>query len=276
MYEKKICFTVDVEPDYGGLAGKDVYLGLTHLPKLGSIVTKHGIKITAFVTGKTLEDNINVIDTLQSMDAEIEQHLYTHQVGHDSKAKDILKGIETHRRILGKDPLGYRSPQGIINRELLGLLENQGILFDSSIFPTYFPGRFNRWGFPTLPFRIKDCSLLELPFSVIPHLRIPISLSDIQLLGLHFFKAMLSLNGYPELIIFNFHPYELGKVSSYSQLPIIPKVGYFRSQLLYKDPFAVLERFATFILSLGYKPKFMWEIYEEVKENAPVWNWEVG
>lgn len=274
MNERKICFTIDIEPDYGGLLKRDLYLGLTHLPKLESIVSKYGIRLTAFVTGKTLDDNDTVISTLQSMNAEIEQHSYEHKAGHAAKAEDIIKGVETHRRVLGRDPLGYRSPQGIITKESIVVLQNLGILFDSSIFPTYFPNRFNRWNFPNSPFRIKDSLLVEIPFSVIPGIKIPIGLSYMQLLGIQFFKSMLRLLGCPDVIIFDFHPYELGKVRSYSELPIVPKIGYLRSQRLYSDPLEVLERFIRFILSLGYKSIFMYQLYEEIRENAPIWNWK--
>jgi hypothetical protein len=102
------------------------------------------------------------------MNAEIEQHSYQHQVGHRSKSDDILKRIETHRRILWKNPIG--SPAGIITKESLQLLESPGILYGFSIFPTYFPGRFNRLRFPTSPFRIKNSSLLEIPFSVVTYI----------------------------------------------------------------------------------------------------------
>lgn len=273
MQGKAVCFTIDVEPDYGGLLNENVYSGLNYLPKLESIVSKHGIKITAFITGKTLEDNPDLVRSLLSMNAEMEQHSYQHQVGHGSKSDDILKGIETHRRILGKNPIGYRSPQGIITKESLQLLESQGILYDSSIFPTYFPGRFNRLRFPTSPFRIKNSSLLEIPFSVVPYLKIPIGLSYIHLLGLSFFKTMLKLLGYPKLIIFDFHTYELGRVETYTKLPLVPRIGYLRSQRLYRDPADVLEKFVSFLLVSGYESKFMWEVYEEIKESSFVWDW---
>jgi hypothetical protein len=52
---KSICFTLDVEPDYGGLLNSDVYYGMKGLNKLSTVVNKYGLKITAFATGKTLE-----------------------------------------------------------------------------------------------------------------------------------------------------------------------------------------------------------------------------
>jgi peptidoglycan/xylan/chitin deacetylase (PgdA/CDA1 family) len=272
-YEKTICFTIDVEPDFGGLIETDVYYGKKGLSKLHTIVKKYGLKITAFATGKTLEDNPDIIEILDSLGAEVEQHSYSHKVGHGTKLGDIQKGIETHKRLLGKDPLGYRAPQGIINKEEMHLLEKMGILFDSSIYPTYFPGRFNRLKYPTMPFKVKGSSLIEIPFSVIPKVRIPLGLSYIQMIGFGSFLRLLKMFGIPNLVVFDFHPYELAKVPSFSLLPLIPKIGYLRSQKLYNDPSLVFEEFVKFVLESGYTSKYLFEVFEEFKLKAPIWDW---
>jgi peptidoglycan/xylan/chitin deacetylase (PgdA/CDA1 family) len=120
---KTICFTIDVEPDFGGLLDSDVYYGKKGLGKLHTIAKRYGLKVTSFVTGKTLQDNPDIIEMLNSFDAEVEQHSYSHQVGHGNKFGDIQKGIETHRDLLGKNPVGYRAPQGIITKDEMNLLE---------------------------------------------------------------------------------------------------------------------------------------------------------
>jgi peptidoglycan/xylan/chitin deacetylase (PgdA/CDA1 family) len=270
---KSVCFTIDVEPDYGGLLNSDVYYGKKGLNKLSTTANSYGLKITAFATGKSLEDNPDIVEMLDSMRAEVEQHSYAHKVGHGNKICDIQRGIETHRRVLGKNPLGYRAPQGIINKSEMQLLEKMGIRFDSSIYPTYFPGRFNRSRFPKTPFRIKGSYLIEMPISIIGKLGIPMGLSYVQMIGIGSYIRLLKIFGVPDLIIFDFHPYELVKVPSFSMLPLISKIGYFRSQKLYKDPSWVFEEFVKFILESGYKTKYLYEIYEESKLKAPVWDW---
>jgi hypothetical protein len=270
---KTVCFTIDVEPDFGGLLDTDVYYGKLGLRKLLTVVKRYGLKVTAFATGKTLEDNPDVIEMLDSIHAEVEQHSYSHKVGHTKKLDDIEKGIQTHRRLLGKDPIGYRAPQGIINKDEIRLLENRGILFDSSIYPTYFPGRFNRLKFPTMPFKVKGTSLIEMPFSAMPRLRIPIGLSYVQMIGIGPFTYLLKRFGIPDLIIFDFHPYELCKVHSFSMLPLVPKLGYFRSQKLYDDPLSVFENFVKFVLESGFVSRYLLDVYDEYRSKAPVWDW---
>jgi hypothetical protein len=270
---KVICFTIDVEPDFGGLLDEDMYFGIDNLKRLIEIVRKYNIKITAFVTGKTVEDRPIVIDLLQEIDAEIEQHSYNHQVGHGSKLKDIEKGIESYEKTFGKPPNGYRAPQGIITKEEISFLQHAGVKYDSSIFPTFFPGRFNRLGFPTNPFYLGHSKLVEIPFSVLPRIRIPISLSYMQLIGFNNFKFLFKIFGLHSPIIYDFHTYELGKVKSYQQLPLNPKIGYFRSQNLYHDPATVFESFIGFILREGYQSRYMMELYDEVKPSLTSWSW---
>jgi hypothetical protein len=271
--EKTICFTIDVEPDFGNLLPKDKYYGKNHLSTLKRIVEQYDIKITAFVTGKTLEDNPDIIDSLRSMKAEIEQHSYFHLTSGDSKIKDIAQGIEAHKRLLGTLPTGYRAPKGIINKQELLYLEKSGIKFDSSIFPTVFPGRYNRVCFPTEPFNVEGSKIVEMPFATVPNVRIPISLSFMQLLGLKMFQYLFRLFGLPNLIVYDSHTFELGITPSYGELKFIPRLGYLRAQRNYRDPATVFEEFVKYILDKGYRSKYMIDVYKHLTSDLNVWRW---
>jgi Polysaccharide deacetylase len=272
--EKAICFTVDIEPDFGGLTSQTSYYGVDNLPRLVSIVKRNNVKLTAFITGKTLEDNTGVLDILKDMDAEVEQHSYAHNVGYGQKIDDMEKGIKIHEKFFGTKPAGYRAPEGIITRQDIHALEKFGIKFDSSIFPAFFPGRFRRTNFPITPFRIRNSTLLELPFAVVPRIRIPIGLSYTQLLGFNAYKFLFSAFGLPEIIVYDFHCYELGKMPSFADLPAPLKLGYFRAQCTYKDPSQVLEAFIKYILSKGYKSKYMFDVFTELHPIAQQWDWK--
>jgi peptidoglycan/xylan/chitin deacetylase (PgdA/CDA1 family) len=271
--KKTVCFTIDVEPDFAGVLEADVYNGKNDLPKLERIVRKYGIKLTAFVTGKTLEENPDILDSLKSMRAEIEQHSYAHLVNHEPKFSDIEKGIRIHEKLVGNSPVGYRAPQGIITQDEAKFLEHMGIKFDSSIFPAFFPGRYNRLNFPTIPFRIFGSNVIEFPFAVVPRIRLPISLSYMQLLGIDTFRFLFKLFGLPQLLVYDFHTYEFGKLPSYNILPLPQRLAYHRAQRTYKDPAAVFEGFVKYILSAGYESKYMLEIYDEVKSQVTSWKW---
>jgi peptidoglycan/xylan/chitin deacetylase (PgdA/CDA1 family) len=271
--ERTVCFSIDVEPDFGNLLPKDQYYGKHHLSTLKRIAEQYDLKITAFVTGKTLEDNPDIIDSLRSMRAEIEQHSYSHITNGNSKIKDIAQGIEAHKRLLGTLPLGYRAPKGIITKQELIYLEKSGIKFDSSIFPTVFPGRYNRVGFPTEPFNVEGSNIVEMPFATIPKVRIPISLSYMQLLGLKMFRSLFKLFGLPRLMVYDFHTFELGITRSYNELKLIPRLEYFRAQRNYKDPATVFEEFVKYILDKGYRSKYMIDVYRQLIPNLHVRRW---
>jgi Polysaccharide deacetylase len=271
--EKTICFSIDVEPDFGNFLTKDHYYGINHLSVLKRIVEEHDLKITAFVTGKTLEDNPDIIDTLTSMKAEIEQHSYLHLTSGDSKIGDIAQGIETHKRLLGTMPIGYRAPKGIITKQELIYLEKSGIRFDSSIFPTIFPGRYNRLDFPTEPFNVDGSNIVEMPFATVPKVRIPISLSYMQLFGLKIFQYLFRLFGLPHLVVYDFHTFELGVTPSYSELTLVPRLAYYRAQRDYRDPAVVFEEFVKYILAKGYRSKYMIDVYRELTPSLHVWRW---
>ena len=110
--KKTICFTIDIEPDFGGLLNQEVYFGKNDLPRLIDTVKKYGIRSTAFVTGKTLEQNPEILDVLSDMRAEVEQHSYSHQIGHESKIKDMERGIEVHEKGLRQKAYGIPSTSG--------------------------------------------------------------------------------------------------------------------------------------------------------------------
>jgi peptidoglycan/xylan/chitin deacetylase (PgdA/CDA1 family) len=129
--ERNICFTIDVEPDFGGLLAKDEYFGIANLRQLSDMVSQYDLNITAFVTGKTLYDMPQTLDLLLSMKAEIEQHCYGHQVGSQTKLKDIERGIESYEKLFGKTPNGYHAPQGIISSEEIFFLKEKFVKFDS-------------------------------------------------------------------------------------------------------------------------------------------------
>ena len=271
--KKTVCFTIDVEPDFAGILEADEYNGINELPKLERVVRKYGIKLTAFVTGRTLEKRPDVVHSLRSLNAEIEQHSYAHLVSRLPKFDDIKNGIRVHEKILGKPPLGYRAPQGIITHAEAHLLESLGIKFDSSIFPTLFPGRYNRLKFPTVPFKISGSDLVELPFAVVPRIRLPISLSYMQLFGISTFKFLFRIFGLPNLLIFDFHSYELGKLASYDALPKLYRFGYYRAQRTYEEPSCPLQWFVSYLQSKGYESNYLSEAYEEAKPQAREWPW---
>ena len=95
-----------------------------------------------------------------------------------------------------------------------------------------------------------------------------------QLLGFNTFLLLFKLCGLPDLIIFDFHTYELGRVRSYSDLPLLTRFGYYRAQKMYEDPARIFERFIEYLLALDYKSKYMVDVYEDLKPSVTNWSWK--
>ena len=93
------------------------------------------------MTGKTLEENPDILESLKSMRAEIEQHSYAHLITHEPKFNDIEKGIRIHEKLVGNPPIGYRAPQGIITQEEAKYFKHMGIKFGFFNISSVFPGQ---------------------------------------------------------------------------------------------------------------------------------------
>ena len=86
---------------------------------------------------------------------------------------------------------GFRAPMCSINSTILDCLETSGYTYDSSIHPTYVPGRYNNIGFLVHPYhpskeridKIGTRSIVEIPISVTPILHLPIGWMWIRNIG---------------------------------------------------------------------------------------------
>jgi len=79
--------------------------------------------------------------------------------------------------------------------------------------------------------------------------------------------------GWPNLLIFNIHPFELGRIPSYYELPLRARAIYFPAQRIYKNPAQDFDRFVRYLSEKGYEKKYMLDVYEELKYSAPSWGW---
>ena len=116
--------------------------------------------------------------------------------------------IINFNKFLGQNPLGYRAPQGVIKLEDLDLLLDNGYSFSSSIFPSYRLGKFNNLRMPIMPF-LWNNGLLEIPFAVIPGIRLIYSLSYIKLFSLSISKALTTMFGLPNVVVIDSHLHDL-------------------------------------------------------------------
>jgi hypothetical protein len=251
-----IGLTVDVEADGGGFpeSGR-TFESFRILPRLIEALGERGVPLTAFVEGEILERRPELIDPLIAYGAVVESHAWDHSaVAADLPARiaNLERGLEAYRGRLGVPAAGFRAPYGIIGAEEIARLSRAGVRYDASVFPCFFPGRFNNFSTPRTPYRHAGTDLPELPFGALGGSRFPLGLSFVQLIGWHAFRALFTLSPKPPCFIFNFHLHDLwrGDWPFRSDVPASLRLGY--RATLRGDPFGVLMRFLDFGIRQGY------------------------
>ncbi|MFC1700630.1 polysaccharide deacetylase family protein [Patescibacteria group bacterium] len=254
--KKLICITLDIEKDYGYF---DTYYALNNIDILLKLIKKYNIKITVFLVGYLIKERKDIIEKFKSVPVEFALHSYYHDIKNkDSvfKRQEVIKAKEVYLDFFKKQPLGYRAPQGAITRAEIMELIRLGFKYDCSLFPYWRPGLYNNLNIPTRPFFLSS-ELMEIPLSVLPVIRFPISLSYIQFFGWKFYKFFLKFFGWPSLIVFDMHLHNLKKVRSLRGAPWFSRIFYIRNQ---NNGFKILEEFIKLTKSKGYKSIFVSEL----------------
>tara|TARA_Y100000310_G_C20596600_1_gene770837 strand:- start:350 stop:1129 length:780 start_codon:yes stop_codon:yes gene_type:complete len=128
-----IYFSVDVEKDLHMESYKGVLEGI---PRLLKILDEFKIKGNFFVTGEVIEKYPKIIKEINKRGHEVGIHGYSHKrfdsMKKPEKLEEINKSMYAFKKVLGKNPKGFRAPQHSIDKESLRILEKKGFVYDSS------------------------------------------------------------------------------------------------------------------------------------------------
>ncbi len=213
------CITLDLEPDYGGrLSPTYAAWDAGRLEALLALLAAHGAPLTIFVVGESLAAQPGVIERLRTSGAEFHLHSFSHDLARPDTLDEIRRGAAAFEACFARRPEGYRAPEGRISPAGWSRLEDEGFLFDSSVFPSFWPApRYLR--FWPRPFRPEGRRLLELPISTVTPARLIVSLSWMKLLGWAFYERLLETDRLPEPIVFDMHLHDLWETPSFDRLP---------------------------------------------------------
>jgi peptidoglycan/xylan/chitin deacetylase (PgdA/CDA1 family) len=213
------CICLDLEPDFGGWIPTTYSAWIPErVQALLRLLAEKNVPLSVFVVGQCLEEQPQVVELFQDAGAEFHLHSFSHDLLHPDSGEEIDRGTAAFTRAFGRAPEGYRAPQGRISEEGWRRLEERGFLFDSSIFPSFWPApRYLRYA--PRPFRPGPGRLLEMPISTISPLRIIVALSWIHLLGWSRFRALFTHSTLPEPLVFNMHLHDLWDAPSYADVP---------------------------------------------------------
>lgn len=245
---KHVYITIDLEPDYAGY-GPDKYLcwNENNINKLLSLFKKHSVKPSIFVVAKSLK-NKNIIKKFQQIKSEFHLHSWSHDIKDPDSLKEVSIGQKVFKKFFGYKPIGYRAPLGLITPTGLKNLKSKKFLFDSSVFPSFWPN-ISHFLKPNRPYIDKNSKILEIPVSTISPFRFLMTLSWFKLLGWNFYSLLLSNFTLSDNIVFGLHLHDVFETSSKNRLPFFWKIRYLNNK---DHGFEFLDKFLICIKRRGY------------------------
>ena len=227
----RICLSFDVEefsiPHEYGI--RSAYSNSTEFSRDGclellTVLKKHGIQSTFFITGYFAEREKEVVRLIKENGHEIASHSYSDAdlsaLSRKELEQNIKKSTNILKRISKGEIKGFRSPHMSINPHLLEVLESLDYGYDSSVHPAVVPGHYCNIMERLDPYYAgKNRKILEIPVSVIPLMRFPISWLWMRNLGNWISVAGTKANIKKRDVVLYFHPWEFTELPRIKGLP---------------------------------------------------------
>ncbi len=206
-----------------------------NMDRLLHLCDQNKCQATFFVLGVIAETYPDVIRQVHQAGHEVASHGYAHELAYRQSLaefrQDVAKSLHILQSLLGEKICGYRAPSWSIIREnyhYLAVLEEQGLLYDASIFPV----KTFLYGIPDSPLDIhrprigdRPLNLWEVPMSVMR-----IGGKNMGFSGGFYFRAlpfwlirrlMSARNAAGQQTIVYLHPRELDPQENRLQLPAL-------------------------------------------------------
>jgi hypothetical protein len=112
------------------------------LPRIGDFAAAHGLPVTLFAVGDDLEraQSAEALRALSARGHVVENHTQGHRydltrLSPEEIAREVSAGADSIARVTGRRPEGFRAPGYTVSDALFDALEEEGVAFDSSVFP---------------------------------------------------------------------------------------------------------------------------------------------
>lgn len=235
--------------------------------KLLDLFDTYQVKSTFFVLGWVAEQNPELIQEIARRGHEIASHGYSHQLvkvmGEEAFRVDMAKSMEVISKAVSTDIIGFRAPSFSVDPAMtwiFDILRENGIKYDSSIFPVAFHPDYANSGTPLEPYDIAE-GIREFPMTCIPTLGLNLPCSGggyFRMLPYKWFKygfRYCAHKGRPA--VFYLHPWEVDP--DQPRISAIPAMKRFRHYVNLDKTLDRLERlisdfpFTTMKRVLGYE-----------------------
>ncbi|TBO41365.1 polysaccharide deacetylase family protein [Pedobacter kyonggii] len=175
------------------------------------ILDKYEVKATFFCTVTFAENTPDLIKRITETGHELASHGYYHS---DFKPEHLLQSKLKLEELSGKEIIGYRMARmmPVDEKEI----EKAGYTYNTSINPTYLPGRYNNFNVSRTHF-IKN-NVLQIPASVSPLIRFPLFWLSFHNLPLSIYKTLASWTYKKDKYLnIYFHPWEFTDLEDFNR-----------------------------------------------------------
>lgn len=184
--------------------------------KILKLLDRLSLKATFFITSKFALKYPALIKNI-SKKHEIALHGYKHDSNYQKMSnseafEELYTAKKEIEKIISKKIYGFRAPR--MMPPSFKVLKKIGIIYDSSLHPTYVPGRYNHF-FDNRRIKVEE-GIIQVPVSVTPLAKLPFTWLWFRNLGLNYSKlcTKLSLLGNDYVSIY-FHPWEFQNLEKY-------------------------------------------------------------
>ena len=167
-----------------------------------NLLAKHQVTAAFFCTVTFAENIPDLIKRITETGHELASHGYYHS---DFKPEHLLQSKLKLEELSGTEIIGYRMARMMPVDEQE--IQKAGYTYNTSINPTYLPGRYNNFNISRTHF-VKE-KVIQIPASVSPIIRFPLFWLSFHNLPLWFYKSLAkwtySKDNYLNIY---FHPWE--------------------------------------------------------------------
>jgi len=219
-------------PAYRSAEGEldDETVGLGAWPFLRDVLSRAGVTATFFIVGEIADEHPETVGEIAAAGHEIAAHTHTHPllstVDESTRAEELERSKQALRSVTGAKVEGFRAPAFDVPAGTYHQLADAGYTYDSSIMPARrIPGWYGGEHRVTGPCSTAEVAadapeLGELPLSVSPYLRLPLSGAWTRLLGRTYTRVgMRQLARRGDTPVLYFHPWELVELPAVAEVP---------------------------------------------------------
>lgn len=242
----------------GSFQDKKEYFELPRkgLEQIYRLLKKHQVPATLFLEQVFAERYPRLLSRFLDLDCEFALHCYRHDQKYatflPAESRRILSDAKKYlERLFGVNIVGFRGPG--MSRPAHRVLHEIGIRYDSSLHPLLLPGYYSNL-FSTRKIHVVD-HVVEVPVSVTPLLRLPLSWLWFRVFGLSYEKlcSRLALLNSDYLNLY-FHPWDFADFSSLEfDYPMRSLVSYRSGKPAVRD----LDRYIAWAKKQGYRAETM-------------------